>query len=470
MALKALMLNHKRQRLQQERAAIPDRSAEFATRQAQLEQAIAEATTEEEETVVSVSVAEFEQERNAHNANITRLENEIADLTRQIQELEAAEPPAPPAADPIDPNHPTTAPPVERKDDPTMPNTRGRFFGLSRSQFEDLVKRDEVSKWLSDVRAIAKQTRSVSNADVLIPDRVIGLIRENVPLYSKLYKHVDVRSIRGTVRLNVMGAIPEAIWTEMCATLNEMHLSFSTVVADGFKVGGFIPVCNAVLSDSDVNLANEIIQAITKAIAKALDKAIAYGTGNKMPVGFITRLLQKSKPDGYKNSIPWKDLTSTNVFVLGNKSGLALFQALNDAAGAISTQYGDGEMVWIMNRKTKMKLRTQAMSISAVGAIVSGVDNTMPIVGGTIEVLDWMPDDIIGGGIGDMYLLIEREGIEIARSEHVQFIQDNTVFKGTARYDGLPVIAESWIVLSLGETAPTADAVSFEPDAANATA
>lgn len=470
MALKVLLLNQQRKRLQKSLDELRAKTPDFDRRCAELEKAVGEAETEEDQTAVGELVTEYEQERSTHDGEITRLEGEIADLTRQIREEEAKQPAAPPAAPAADPNHPTTAPPVERKDDNTMPNTRGRFLGLTRGQFEELVKRDEVSKWLSDVRAIAKQTRSVSNADVLIPDRVIGLIRENVPLYSKLYKHVDVRSIRGTVRLNVMGAIPEAIWTEMCATLNEMHLSFSTVVADGFKVGGFIPVCNAVLADSDVNLANEIIQAITKAIAKALDKAIAYGTGNKMPVGFITRLLQKAKPDGYKNSIPWKDLTSSNVFTIGDKTGLALFQALNDAAGAISTQYGDGEMIWIMNRKTKMKLRTQAMSITAVGAIVSGVDNTMPIVGGTIEVLDWMPDDIIGGGIGDMYLLIEREGIEIARSEHVQFIQDNTVFKSTARYDGLPVIAESWIVLSLGETAPTADAVSFEPDAANATA
>lgn len=348
-----------------------------------------------------------------------------------------------------------------------MPNTRGRYFGLTRSQFEELVKRDDVSQWLSNVRAIAAQSRAISNAEVLIPDRVIGLIRENVPLYSKLYKHVDVRSVNGTVRLNVMGAIPEAIWSEMCGTLNEMNLTFSTVVADGFKVGGFIPVCNAVLADSDINLANEIIQSITKAIAKALDKAIAYGTGNKMPVGFIVRLLQKSKPEGYKNSLPFADLTGTNVFTLSDKKGLELFQSLTEASGAMSTKYGDGDVFWIMNRKTKMKLLTQAMSINAAGVIVSGLGNTMPIVGGTIEVLDWMPDDIIGGGIGNAYLLIEREGVEIARSEHVQFIQDNTVFKGTARYDGIPVIAESFIVISLGATAPTADAVSFEPDKAN---
>ena len=470
MALKVLLLNQQRKRLQAELDGLRAKTPDFDRRSAELEKAIGEAVTEDDQAAVGELVSEYETERSAHDGEIQRIEGEIAELTRQIQE-EEAKAPAPPPADPIDPNHPTTAPPAERKDDNTMPNStarRGRFFGMTRSQFGEFVKRAEVAKWLQDVRSLAMQGRAVSNAEVLIPEHVLSLLRENIPLYSKLIKHVDARYLRGTARLNVMGAIPEAIWTEMCATLNELSLTFSTVETDGYKVGGFIPVCNALLEDSDENLAREIIDALAKAIAKAVDKAILYGTGTKMPMGIVTRLVMTEAPAAYKNSLAFNNVSATNVLALGGKTGTDLFKALLTASGAISTQYGSGSIFWAMNRKTHMKLMGESLGVNANGTIVAGMNNTMPVIGGTIEILDWMPDDVIVGGGDDLYLLVERAGTSIARSEHVQFVQDNTVFKGTARYDGIPVIAEGFVAISLGSSKPTAAAVTFAQDKANA--
>ena len=465
MALKALLLNQQRKRLQTELDGLRAKTADFDRRSADLEKAIGEAETETDQTAVAELVGEYENERSAHDAEIQRIEGEIAELTRQIQE-EEAKAPAPPAAEPAT----DTTPTEERKDNNTMPNstvTRGRFFGMTRAAFGEFVKRAEVSKWLQDVRSIALQGRAVSNAEVTIPEHVLGLLRENVPLYSKLIKHTDARFLRGTTRLNVMGAIPEAVWTEMCGTLNELNLTFSTVEADGYKVGGFVPICNALLEDSDENLAREIIDALSKAIAKAVDKAILYGTGTKMPVGIVTRLLMTEAPASYKNSLAFKNVSTTNVLALGGKTGPALFQALLAASGAISTQYGNGSIFWAMNRKTHMKLLAESIGVNANGTIVAGMNNTMPVAGGTIEILDWMPDDVLVGGADDLYLLIERAGATIARSEHVQFVQDNTVFKGTARYDGIPIIAEGFVAVSLSTTKPSASAVTFTQDKAN---
>ena len=467
MALKALMLNHKRSRLQAQRDAIPDRTQEFATRQANIEAAISEAQTEEEEAVVAAEVEAFDQERSAYESEIARLDGEIADLTRQIQEIEDAAPPAPPAADPSDPNHPNTAPPVERKDDNTMPNTRGRFFGLTRSQFEELVKRDENVNVLSRIRDALREQRSVSGGEFLISESFLGLIRDNVPLYSKLYKHVFVRRLKGTSRVTVTGTIPDAVWTEMCANLNELTLAFSSVELDGYKVGGFVAVCNAMLEDSDVDLAVEVLTAITKSIAKGLDKSIAYGTGTKMPMGIIPRLLQSAAPANYKNSIPWKDLRSTNVFTLNGATGISLFQKLLTAAGEINDDYGNGEIFWAMNRRTKMKLLAQSLGFDANGTIVAGMDNTMPVVGGEVETLSFFPDDVILGGGEELYSLLERAGIRLRAYDQTRAIQDQTLFIGTARYDGIPVIAEGFVVISLSDTAPTSDAVTFALDKAN---
>jgi len=95
----------------------------------------------------------------------------------------------------------------------------------------------------------------------------------------------------------------------------------------------------------------------------------------------------------------------------------------------------------------------------------------MPIIGGDVVELDFIPDNVIIGGYGSLYMLAEREGVTLAMSEHVQFIEDNTVFKGIARYDGRPVFGEAFVAINIDQTqgaaAPLANAVTFAPDAAN---
>ena len=467
MALKVLLLNQQRKRIQKELDELRAKTPDFDRRCTELEKAVAEANTEEDQTAVAELVTEYEDERSAHDAEIQRMEGEIADLTRQIQEEEAKQPAAPPAAPAVDPNHPTTAPPEERKDDNTMPNTRGRYFGLTRAAFGEFVKRDSQREWLQRVRELGLEGRSVSNVGLTITKDVLGLMRDNLPLYSKLLKHVNFRSLKGESRTNVLGVVPEGIWTEMVGALNELNLTFSSVETDGYMVGGFIPINNTYLKDSDENLAMEIITALTKAIAKGIDKAIVYGKGTKMPMGIVTRLVMTAAPENYKNSLPFNDISGTNVIALGNKTGTALFKALLEASGHISTEYGNGEIFWAMNRKTHTKLLSESLGVNANGTIVAGMNKTMPIIGGDIETCDWMPDDVIIGGADDLYLLVEREGAVIDLSKHAQFVQNNTLYKGLARYDGIPVIAEGFVAISLGADKPSATAVTFAADKAN---
>ena len=78
------------------------------------------------------------------------------------------------------------------------------------------------------------------------------------------------------------------VWTDCCANLNELSLTFYDLELDCWKVGGYFAVCNANLEDSDLNLASELLTAIGKAIGLALDKAILYGLGTRMPKGKTT--------------------------------------------------------------------------------------------------------------------------------------------------------------------------------------
>ena len=147
-------------------------------------------------------------------------------------------------------------------------------------------------------------------------------------------------------------------------------------------------------------------------------------------------------------------------------TGASLFQTFMLDAAVVSGKYARGEKVWVMNETTYTYLKAQGLTINAAGAIVSGMEGTMPVVGGIVEVLDFVPNYVIIGGYFELYLLAERAGQKFAQSEHAFFLQDQTAFKGTARYDGLPVIAEAFVAIGVNDAVPSAS-MTFASDEAN---
>ena len=120
-----------------------------------------------------------------------------------------------------------------------------------------------------------------------------------------------------------------------------------------------------------------------------------------------------------------------------------------------------------MNENTYTTLKVEAMTFNAAGAVIAVQDGTMPVAGGDIIVLsdDIIADNNIIAGYGELYLLAERAGATFARSDEYCFAEDQVAFKGTARYDGEPVIAEGFVAIGLG-TAPATSA-TFTGDTAN---
>ena len=454
MALKVLMLKKDLDNKRKAFAELEKRDAEFEARKAELESAIEEVETEEQRDAVNEEIDKFESEQTEHESAKADLDAEIRGLEAELEAIEQEQ------AEPVKEEK------IERKEIKTM-ETR-KFFNMNSQERDMFFAREDVKNYLGEVRTCIKEKRALTNVGLTVPEVMLGLIRENIMEYSKLYKHVFVRSISGEGRLLVMGSIPEGVWTDCCANLNELSLSFFDEEVNCWKVGGYFAVCNANLEDSDIALASEILTAIGQAIGLALDKAILYGTGTRMPLGIVTRLVQTQAPADYSTTArPWADLHTSNIVsIAADQVDADMFKAIALALGAAKSEYSRGSKVWVMNETTYTTLVANAMTIDANGAIVSGVNGTMPVVGGAIEVLNFVPDNVIIAGYFDLYLLAERAGTKFATSEHVRFLQDQTVFKGTARYDGKPVIAEAFVAIGLNGTTPNAT-MTFAADTAN---
>ena len=445
MAMKALMLRKKIDLKKKEQEALRVKSEELETREAELTQAIDEVESEEEQGTIEESVEAFEAERSEHEQKVAELEAQVRELEAELAALEAEQ---------------ETEPAKETKTERTEENK----MNIPESYFE----RESVKGFLAETRAAMREKRALTNVGLTIPTELLGLLRENITNYSKLYKHVAVRRINGEGRLVIMSTIPEAVWTDCCANLNEMSLTFYGQEFDCWRVGGFYAVCNASLEDSDINLATEIMTALAQGIGLALDKAILYGTGTRMPQGIVTRLVQTSEPADYPAvARPWADLHSSNVKAIPTATtGQDLFVAIAADMAAAKGAYSRGELVYAMNEKTYAAIVGNSVIPTADGRLATAVAGTMPVTGGIIEVLGFIPDNVVIGGYFDCYTLAERAGSKFATSEHVRFLQDQTVFRGTARYDGAPSIAEAFVAFGLNNTTPTAS-MTFASDDAN---
>lgn len=465
--LKTLLLRSKIDAAKKALEALRAKDADFEKREVEITQAIEEASQMEEgeakieaQRTVEEAVEQFDADKAAHEEEKTKLEESIGEMEKELAEAEKDQDTTP-QPEPTD----------ERKGEKKIMK-RNKFF-RNVENLDEMFQREDVKAYLAEVRSCIKNKRELTNVGLTIPEVFIGIIKENVFEYSKLYKHVNVQPIAGNGREIVQGTVAEAIWTECCAVLNEMSLAFNDVEVDCFKVAGYYKVCNAVLEDNDVDLATKLLEALSQAIGLAVDKAILYGRNaagaQKMPLGIVSRLAQTSEPSNYPATArPWEDLHTSNIIsITAGLTGAALFKEIVLASGAAKSDYSRGELVWVMNRKTYTALVANTISVDAEGRVVSGVSDRMPVIGGIIEVLNFIPDNTIIGGFFDLYLLGERAGAKFAQSEHVFFIQDQTAFKGTARYDGQPVIAEAFVAIGLEGTTPDATAVAFAPDKAN---
>ena len=463
MALKTLLLRKRIDGKKAELEALRAKDQELITREAELAKAIeelTEANTQEERDALESEIQSFDSDKAAHEEAKTALEREIEGLENDLAAEESAQDTTPPED--------LTPPPTnERKEFKSM-TTRDKIFGkMSLQERDAFFARDDVKGYLNDIRSCIREKRALTNVGLTIPTVMLGVLRQNIIEYSKLYRHVTVRAISGEGRAIVMGAIPEAVWTEACANINELDLAFNDVELDCWKVGGYFAVCNANIEDSDLDLASELLSVLGQAIGRALDKAILYGNGTRMPLGIVTRLAQTSQPATYPTTArDWEDLHTSNIKGSISNTGIGLFQSLVTNFGAAKGKYSRGEIVHVMNEKTYTYLMAQAMSINAAGAVVTGVNGTMPVIGGIIEVLDFVPDYNIVSGYFDLYILAERAGQKFASSEHVRFLQDQTVFKGTARYDGVPAIAEGFVVQAINSQS-AGTSLSFAADDAN---
>jgi HK97 family phage major capsid protein len=444
MALKQLML---RKKIEQKRAALTElltQEGALQTRSSELEASIDEAKTDDEIAAVEEEINKLDIEKAEVEEKKSKLESEITALEGELEQLNSKEPKNEPAP---------VQEPIERNKNLGGEVRMGKKFE-TRAQVRERLNRPEVRSFYTNLKE-AVEKRSITGLDLTIPQILLDTITDDLGRYSIFYDLVRVAPLTGTARAIVAGEAPEAVWTEMIGKINELSSLFTDVEVDGYKVGGFIPLDNSLIEDSMINLASHVEELLKESIAIALDKAILYGTGTKMPLGIIPAINADA------------ELKISNLITL-SAADTKFANIIKAMKNIKRGRRGRGPITVAMNESTWLgTIVPMSLGSNAAGAFVTVSNQAFPGVGYKVVFCEEIPEDELVVGDYSKYLLAQRSDVKGASSTEFLFTSDKTVFKATARYDGKPVRKSAFVVIGLNAKVPTVTA-SFEVDTANA--
>ncbi len=293
----------------------------------------------------------------------------------------------------------------------------------TRSERIRNIEQDENKAFLRSIVSIVKReapAEVLKGTEFLIPQYFVNRINQKIGNYSKLYDKVTVLRVGTPSRIVYNAGGFKAVWTEKCASLTEMKgAEIKTVDLDAYKLGGYVSLCRPLIeTDTYVSIADYIENEIARAMAKELDNAILNGTGEKQPTGIV------------------KALESQNDQKVTANSVLALLGAFAKIGG------DDVEIdstLAVMSRETfYTHILPETYGKNHAGALVVANEDSFVLPNGAKVVLSdkTAKDSVVIGDFKNGYVLAERQAVRLEKSEHVKFIEDNTVFKGTALYDG----------------------------------
>jgi HK97 family phage major capsid protein len=210
------------------------------------------------------------------DATYTKMEQDIADLGREITRLERQEQIEAELSKPI--NVPLTSKPAA-----TTSNE------IKTGRAADEYK----SGMLKALRSNFKQVSNVlqegvdSDGGYLVPieydSRLIDVLTEE----NIMRKLGNIITTSGEHRINIAATKPAAAWIEEGGALTFGDATFNQILLDAHKLHVAIKVTEELLYDSAFNLENYIIEQFGKALANAEEDAFLNGSGTGQPLGLF---------------------------------------------------------------------------------------------------------------------------------------------------------------------------------------
>lgn len=270
------------------------------------------------------------------DATYSRMEQEIADLGKEIARLERQEALEAELNKPV--NKPLTSKPVTAAEKPAK---TGRA--------SDEYKTSMLQALRTNFRQVSNILQEGVDADggYLVPEeydhRLIDVLNEE-NIMRKLGHKITTS---GEHKINIAATKPAAAWIEEGGALQFTDATFDQILLDAHKLHVAIKVTEELLYDNAFGLENYIIDQFGKALANAEEDAFLNGTGNGQPLGLfaetgggtLAKTVATPKPEDVIDLIyALKRPYRKNAAFIMNDAAVAAIRSFKDNNGAFMWQ------------------------------------------------------------------------------------------------------------------------------------
>jgi HK97 family phage major capsid protein len=206
-------------------------------------------------------------------------------------------------------------------------------------------------------------------------------------------------------------------------TLDETSPLFKLLQWNITKVGGFVDVPNELVADSPQSIEAMLEALFAIAIAAKREYFVLNGTGANEPLGVLNSAALIAVTTTTNDTFALADCMKMLAQFKPYLSQGAWFMHNSVIPDLSAFEAGTGGSVWL----------TDQQNDAVIGK---------PILGKPNYVSEHLPQANSSGDVilADMkaYLLFERQGLQVAYSEHAAFKTDQAVWRFTQRMDGMP--------------------------------
>ena len=209
----------------------------------------------------------------------TRMEQDIADLGKEIARLERQE-----ALD-AELSKPVNAPLTSKPSTVKQPEVK-------TGRASDEYRKGMLTALRTNFRQVSNVLQEGVDADggYLVPEEYDRRLIQTLSEENIMRRLGHVITTSGEHKINIAATKPAAAWIEEGGALQFSDATFAQILLDAHKLHVAIKVTEELLYDSAFNLESYIIEQFGKALANAEEDAFLNGTGVGQPLGLFAEV------------------------------------------------------------------------------------------------------------------------------------------------------------------------------------
>ncbi len=210
------------------------------------------------------------------DATYTRMEQDIADLGKEIARLERQEALDAELSKPV--GTPLTSKPAT-----------GKQPEVKTGRASDEYRKGMLTALRTNFRQVSNVLQEGVDADggYLVPEEYDRRLIQTLSEENIMRRLGNVITTSGEHKINIAATKPAAAWIEEGGALQFSDATFAQILLDAHKLHVAIKVTEELLYDSAFNLESYIIEQFGKALANAEEDAFLNGTGVGQPLGLF---------------------------------------------------------------------------------------------------------------------------------------------------------------------------------------